>query len=137
MLEQLITDAETDAQKQSIAAELRFKEKQNLDEQAPCVWTNLRETLKNQSERYPKYFEFLVTPHTEVMIRGTNRRDLKVKFLRESNVAVFSCSGQRGCLTFLLDKQNLTEICDQDGHPFASVDAAAEELLGLIIKNPA
>ncbi|MGD0521160.1 MAG: hypothetical protein ABSA48_07890 [Terracidiphilus sp.] len=62
---------------------------------------------------------------------------IEMQLLRESSVIALNCNGEDSALTFILNQQNLAVVCDQEGHPFASVDDAVDEVLGLLFAYPA
>lgn len=58
-----------------------------------------------------------------------------MQLLRESGIIAFKCNREDNALAFLLNEQNLAVLCDQEGHPFASVDDAVEEVLSLLFAD--
>ena len=137
MLDRLIAEVEADAESQKLDGERFVRKQRMLDEQVPAIWKRLRTAMKSKCEQYPQHLKFDVCVESEANIRGANRRALKARFLQESKVITFECNGDIGFCAFQLDRQNVALLCDSDGIPFPSEDHVADQLLSMILRNPA
>jgi hypothetical protein len=134
-LDRAIAEAEAENRSEELAAEVYVRERRALDEQIPAVWGKFRAAIKVKCEAKPKHLRFGVCPDVEAKVERLNdpkHRMLEVQLLRESGVVQFECGEASGCCTIRLNRQNIAGVCDQDGHPFLSIEDAAEEVLSLL-----
>ena len=134
-LDRAIAESERESQSQELAAEMFAMERRALSEQIPAVWAKFRAAIRLKCGARQEHFLFLVCPDIEVRVERRNdpkHRTLEMELLRESGTVEFNCGGASGCFTIRLNRQSIAGVCDQDGHPFASVDDAADEVLGLL-----
>jgi hypothetical protein len=134
-LDRAIAETEREVQSQELAVELYVRERRALDEQIPAVWTKFRAAIRAECDAKPKHLRFGVSLDTEVSVERLGDRDhavLELRLLRESGVVEYACKGAVGYFTMRLNRSNLAVICDQDGHPFPSMEDAADEVLSFL-----
>lgn len=134
-LDRAIAEAEKENHSQGLAAEAYVRERRALDEQIPAVWVKFRAAIRVKCDANPKHLRFGVSPDIEAIVERLGDRShtvLELRLLRESGAVEFTCKDANGYFTMRPNRSNLATICDQDGHPFPSMEDAAEEVLSLL-----
>ena len=134
-LDRAIAETEKESQSKELAFEAYVRERRALDEQIPSTWLKLKSAIKSRCEAKPKHLQFKVCPDTDAKDERRSdprHRMLELELLRESGIVRFDCGEASGCFTIRLNRQNVAGVCDQDGSPYASIEAAADEVLSLL-----
>jgi hypothetical protein len=134
-LDRAIAEAERETQSQALAFEGYVRERRALDEQVPSVWEKFKAAIRSKCEAKPKHLRFMVCPDTDAKVERLSdpkHRTVEMELLRESGIVKFDCGDANGCFTIRLNRQNIAGVCDQDGAPYASLEAAADEVLSLL-----
>jgi hypothetical protein len=134
-LDRAIAEMERESQSLGFAAERYVRERRALDEQIPGVWAKMKAAIRLKCQAQPKHLKFMICPDIEAKVERLNDRShpvLEMRLLRDSGIFEFISGEASGHCTFRLNQQNVAVVCDQDGHPFASIDDAADEVLSLL-----